>query len=468
MVFDSVAFKNVISTGLVLDAKGNKMSKHLGNVKNPFDMIEKYGADAVRFYMMTNSAPWDNLKFDEEGVDEVRRKFFGTLYNTYSFFALYANVDGFDPATTQPNRDQAPEIDLWIISKLNSLIKNVETALNGYDPTRAGRMIDSFVNDDLSNWYVRLNRKRFWGKEMSADKRSAYQTLYTCLMTVSKLLAPFAPFYADQLYLDLGGKAESVHLESFPVADEQLVNEDLEARMDLAQKVTSMVLALRRKVNIKVRQPLMQIMIPAIDEEQKRRINAMADLIKREVNVKELNFMEGEGLLVKKVKCNFRTMGKKFGKLMKGVANFMNNVTQEQIASLEHDGSISFAVDGQEVTVERDDVEIVNEDIPGWLVSNEGNLTVALEVELTDDLKKEGMARELINRIQNLRKESDFEITDRINVTVSPNEQTDEAIQAFSDYIKSQVLADNVVIEPNDGVEVDFDDFKLHILVKKV
>lgn len=468
MVFDSVAFKNVISTGLVLDAKGNKMSKHLGNVKNPFDMIEKYGADAVRFYMMTNSAPWDNLKFDEEGVDEVRRKFFGTLYNTYSFFALYANVDGFDPVTTQPNRDQAPEIDLWIISKLNSLIKNVETALNAYAPTRAGRMIDSFVNDDLSNWYVRLNRKRFWGKEMSADKRSAYQTLYTCLMTVSKLLAPFAPFYADQLYLDLGGKAESVHLEPFPVADEQLVNEDLEARMDLAQKVTSMVLALRRKVNIKVRQPLMQIMIPAIDEEQKRRINAMADLIKREVNVKELNFMEGEGLLVKKVKCNFRTMGKKFGKLMKGVANFMNSVTQEEIASLEHDGSISFAVDGQEVTVERDDVEIVNEDIPGWLVSNEGNLTVALEVELTDDLKKEGMARELINRIQNQRKESDFEITDRINVTVSPNEHTDKAIQAFSDYIKSQVLADNVVVEPNDGVEVDFDDFKLHILVKKV
>lgn len=468
MVFDSVAFKNVISTGLVLDAKGNKMSKHLGNVKNPFDMIEKYGADAVRFYMITNSAPWDNLKFDEDGVDEVRRKFFGTLYNTYSFFALYANVDGFDPATTQPNRDQAPEIDLWIISKLNSLIKNVEIALNGYDPTRAGRMIDNFVNDDLSNWYVRLNRKRFWGKEMSADKRSAYQTLHTCLMTVSKLLAPFAPFYADQLYIDLGGKAESVHLERFPVADEQLVNEDLEARMDLAQKVTSMVLALRRKVNVKVRQPLKQIMIPAIDEEQKRRINVMADLIKREVNVKELNFMEGEGLLVKKVKCNFRTMGKKFGKLMKGVANFMNNITQEQIVSLEHDGSISFAVDGEEVSVERDDVEIVNEDISGWLVSNEGNLTVALEVELTDDLKKEGMARELINRIQNLRKESDFEITDRINVTVSANEHTDEAIRAFGDYIKSQVLADHVVIGENDGAEVDFDDFKLHILVKKV
>lgn len=468
MIFDSVAFKNVISTGLVLDAKGNKMSKHLGNVKNPFEMIDKYGADAVRFYMMTNSSPWDNLKFDEEGVDEVKRKFFGTLYNTYSFFALYANVDSFDPTQEWTNNADTPEIDQWIISKLNSLVKNVETELDNYDPTRAGRMIETFVNDDLSNWYVRLNRKRFWGKEMSADKLSAYQTLYTCLMTVSKLLAPFAPFYADRLYRDLGGKTVSVHLDSYPVANTQLINEDLEARMDIAQKLTSMVLALRRKVNIKVRQPLQQIMVPAIDDAQKRRIEAMAELIKSEVNVKELNFIEGQGMLVKKVKCNFRTMGKKFGKLMKGVASYMDGISQEQIASLEDTGNIAFAIDGQEVIVEREDVEIVSEDIPGWLVSNEGSLTVALEVELTDELKKEGIARELINRIQNLRKESNFEITDRIVVYVSPNDNSNKAIETYSDYIKSQVLADNIVIEENQGTKTDFDDYQLNILVDKV
>lgn len=466
MVFDSVAFKNVISSGLVLDAKGNKMSKHVGNVTDPFEMIHKYGADPVRYYMMTNSEPWDNLKFDPEGVDEVRRKFFGTLYNTYSFFALYANVDGYEPkeGAVKPTA----EIDRWIISKMNTLIKGVDRELQNYDPTRAGRLIDTFVNDDLSNWYVRLNRKRFWGKEMSADKFDAYQTLYSCLMTVAKLLAPMAPFYADQLYHDLGGKLESVHLDKFPVADENAIDSELEARMDMAQKITSMVLALRRKVNIKVRQPLQQIMIPAIDENQKRHIEAVKDLIMNEVNVKALNFVEDSGFLVKKVKCNFRVMGKKFGKLMKGVADKMNNLSQEDISSLETLGSISFKVENQDVTVDATDVEIISEDIPGWLVSNEDNLTVALEVELTDELRKEGMARELINRIQNLRKDAGFEITDRIKVTVAPNAETDAAIDSYCEYIKTQVLADSVIVAENEGTETEFDEFKLNINVEKV
>lgn len=466
MVFDSVAFRNVISTGLVLDAKGNKMSKHVGNVVPPFEMIEKYGADAVRFYMMTNSEPWDNLKFDENGVDECRRRFFGTLYNTYSFFALYANVDGYDPKDAQLRAD-APEIDRWIISRLNTLVKGVSRELDGYDPTRAGRLIEQFVNDELSNWYVRLNRKRFWGKDMSDDKRSAYDTLYTCLMTVAHLLAPFAPFMSDELYHDLGGQLESIHLDRWPKADEARIDADLEARMDMAQKITSMVLALRRKVNIKVRQPLAQIMVPAIDEEQRRHIEAVAALIKSEVNVKELNFVEGEGLLVKKVKCNFRVMGKKFGKLMKGVAAKMNTLSQAEIAQLEREGSIGFEVEGQPISVDATDVEIISEDMPGWLVSNEGNLTVALEVELTDDLRREGMARELINRIQNLRKESGLEITDRIVVSIDPHKETDEALETFGDLVRQQVLANEIVVKPTDGDEIDLGDFTTHIEISK-
>ena len=466
MVFDSVSFKNVISSGLVLDAKGNKMSKHVGNVVDPFEMIGKYGSDAVRFYMMTNSEPWDNLKFDPNGVDEVRRKFFGTLYNTYSFFALYANVDDFDPMAEQVPMEHRPEIDRWILSCLNTLVKEVTQELENYDPTRAGRLIESFVNDDLSNWYVRLNRKRFWGKEMSEDKLSAYQTLYACLLTVSKLLAPFAPFYADELYQDLGGK-RSVHLENFPVVDEKVIDSEEEERMAIAQKVTSMVLALRRKVNIKVRQPLQQIMIPAVDEVQKTRIAAVADLIKNEVNVKELQFVESQGILVKKVKCNFRVMGKKFGKLMKGIAAQMEALDQTNIAQLERDGSISLLIEGQEVVVDLADVEVISEDMPGWLVSNEGNLTVALEVELTDELLNEGMARELINRIQNIRKDIGLEITDRVKVTISPNEQADAAVATFKDYIQSQVLADEIVLSDNEGAEADFDGFKLRILVEK-
>lgn len=469
MVFDSVAFKNVISTGLVLDAKGNKMSKHVGNVTNPFEMMEKYGADPVRFYMITNSEPWDNLKFDPEGVDECRRKFFGTLYNTYSFFALYANVDKYEAKELGENTltDDATEIDRWIISKLNSLIKKVTAELENYDPTRAGRLIDNFVNDDLSNWYVRLNRKRFWGKEMSGDKRSAYDALYTCLMTVAKLMAPLTPFYADELYHDLGGKLESVHLEKWVVADENAIDTDLEARMDMAQRITSMVLALRRKVNIKVRQPLSQIMVPPTDDKQRQHIAAMADLIKSEVNVKELNFVEGQGILVKKVKCNFRVMGKKYGKLMKDIAAKMNNLNQDEIAQFEQSGNYAFELQGETISVDVADVEIISEDMPGWLVSNEGNLTVALEVELTNELKKEGMARELINRIQNLRKETGFEITDRIIVTIAPNEETNAAINAFGELIKTQVLANDIIIAENKGTETEFDEFKLNILVEK-
>ena len=473
MIFDNVAFKNVISSGLVQDAHGNKMSKRLGNAVDPFEAIAQYGADALRFYMMTNSQPWDNLKFDRTGVEEVRRKLFATLYNTYSFFALYANVDGFDYSQEEVPVSERPEIDRWILSELNSLIKGVDDSLNEYEPTRAGRMIDTFVNDNLSNWYVRLNRKRFWGKEMSKDKLSAYQTLYTCLETVAKLLAPFSPFFADRLYLDLVSvtgrdQAVSVHLTTFPVADETMIDKELEARMELAQKVTSMVLALRRKANLKVRQPLQTIMIPATDLQQKERIEAVAHLILNEVNVKELKFAEGAGLLVKKVKCNFRTMGKKFGKLMKGVAAAVAALSQEEILQLETVGAFHTEVDGQPVVIEAADVEIVSEDIPGWLVANEGNLTVALDVEVSDELRKEGVAREIINRVQNMRKDGGLEITDRIKVYISPNVVLAEAVDAYGEYIRTQILADHIQFVANDGPEVDFDDFKVNIKVEKI
>ena len=467
MIFDSVAFKNVISSGLVLDAKGNKMSKHVGNVVNPFEMIEKYGSDAVRFYMMTNSEPWDNLKFDPEGVAEVSRKFFGTLYNTYSLFAMYANVDQFDPNAPKIPVSERPEFDRWILSCLNSLVKGVETELNSYDPTRAGRLIDKFVDEDLSNWYVRLNKKRFWGKEMDNDKLAAYQTLYECLMTVSKLLAPFAPFFADRIYCDLGGELDSVHLEKFPVADMSFVDKDLEQRMDIAQRITTIVLALRRKESIKVKQPLQTLMIPPVDSAQKEAIESVKQIFLQEVNVKEVKFVEGTGILVKKVKCNFRTMGKKFGKLMKSVASAMDTLSQEQIAQLEANGSIAISVEGQDLTVEAADVEIISEDIPGWLMGNEGNLTVALDITLTDELKNEGMARELVNRIQNIRKKSGLEITDRITVDIQPNEAATKAVEAFGDYIARQVLADAIRLADNDGQEVEFDDFNLNIKVSK-
>ncbi|MDO4186536.1 MAG: isoleucine--tRNA ligase [Bacteroidales bacterium] len=478
MVFDSISFKNVISTGLVLDAKGNKMSKHVGNVVNPFDMIDKYGADAVRFYMMTNSEPWDNLKFDPEGVDEVRRKLFGTLYNTYSFFALYANVDGFDYSEPDVKLEERPEIDRWILSELHTLIKGVDAELDGYDPTRAGRLIDTFVNDNLSNWYVRLNRKRFWGGGMTQDKLSAYQTLFTCLETVAKLLAPFAPFYADQLFLDLNAglcearknNALSVHLVDFPKADESLINKDLEAQMEAAQKITSMVLALRRKVNIKVRQPLQSVMIPVTDEEQRAHIEAVKNLIQNEVNVKEVKFVDNAaGILVKRVKCDFKKLGPKFGKQMKAVAAAVQGMSQEDIAAFEAAGFFTFALEGGEARIETTDVEIFSEDIPGWLVANEGKLTVALEVTITEELRQEGVARELVNRIQNLRKSSGLEITDKIDIVLSKDAHSDAAVEAFRDYICNQVLGHSLTLADHveDGTELDLDEFKLQISIRK-
>ena len=469
MIFDSVAFKNVISTGLVLDAKGNKMSKHVGNVVNPFEMIDKYGSDAVRFYMMTNSEPWDNLKFDPEGVAEISRKFFGTLYNTYSLFAMYANVDNFDPKTPQVPVEKRPEFDRWILSCLNSLVKGVEEEMNSFDPTRAGRLIDKFVDEDLSNWYVRLNKKRFWGKEMDEDKLAAYQTLYECLMTVSKLLAPFAPFFADRIYTDMGGEMDSVHLEKFPAANMSLVNADLEQRMEIAQRITTIVLALRRKESLKVKQPLQTLMIPPVDEAQRQAIESVKQIFLQEVNVKDVKFVEGQGVLVKKVKCNFRTMGKKFGKMMKAVAAAVDALSQEQIAELEANGCLTIeGLEGMEkVEILAEDVDIISEDIPGWLVGNEGNLTVALDITLTDELRNEGMARELVNRIQNLRKKSGLEITDRIRVKIEPNEAATKAVEAFGDYIARQVLADDIKLEANDGQTVEFDDFNLNITITK-
>ena len=475
MVFDSVAYKNVISNGLVLDKNGNKMSKRLGNAVDPFGTIEKFGSDPLRWYMITNSSPWDNLKFDVDGVDEVRRKFFGTLYNTYSFFALYANVDGFTYAEADVPMEERPEIDRWILSLLNSLIQEVDACYNDYEPTKAGRAITDFVNDNLSNWYVRLNRKRFWGSAMSTDKLSAYQTLYTCLETVAKLMAPIAPFYADRLYMDLiqvtgRDHVVSVHLADFPVADASLINKELEARMQMAQDVTSMVLALRRKVNIKVRQPLQCIMIPVVDETQKRHIEAVKDLIMSEVNVKEIHFEEGaSGILVKKVKCDFKKLGPKFGKQMKAVAAAVAEMSQEAIAELEKNGRYTFVLDGAEAVVEAADVEIFSEDIPGWLVANEGTLTVALEVTVTEELKREGIARELVNRIQNIRKSSGFEITDKITIVLSRNSNSDDAVNEYNTYICNQVLGTSLelVDEVKDGTELSFDDFSLFVNVIK-
>ena len=484
MVFDSVAFKNVVSNGLVLDKNGNKMSKRLGNAVDPFGAIEKFGSDPLRWYMITNSSPWDNLKFDTDGVDEVRRKFFGTLYNTYSFFVLYANVDGFTYAEDEVPVSERPEIDRWILSLLNSLIKDVDACYTDYEPTKAGRLITDFVNDNLSNWYVRLNRKRFWGNAMSVDKLSAYQTLYICLETVAKLMAPIAPFYADRLYMDLinvtgRDKVVSVHLADFPVSDESLIDKELEARMKMAQDVTSMVLALRRKVNIKVRQPLQCIMIPVVDEEQKRHIEAVEDLILSEVNVKELKFVEsGSGVLVKRVKCDFKKLGPKFGKQMKAVAAAVAGMTQEAIGELERNGKYTFVLDGVEAVIETSDVEIFSEDIPGWLVTNEGRLTVALEVTITRDLELKGVARELVNRIQNIRKSKGFEITDRIAIllskttkmNVSKNIEINDVVHMEKSYICEQVLADSLelVDEVPDGTELSFDDYSLMIKVTKL
>lgn len=473
MVFDSVAFKAVISNGLVLDKNGNKMSKRLGNAVEPFGAIQKYGSDPLRWYMITNSSPWDNLKFDEDGVQEVARTYFGKLYQTYSFFAMYANVDGFDGKAAGLPLEKRPEIDRWIISELNTLIKNVTEAFEDYEPTRAGRMISTFVIDNLSNWYVRLCRKRFWAGEMDDDKLSAYQTLYRCLFTVSKLMAPIAPFYADRLYGDLkAASAEngcvSVHLSAFPKVEASEIDTTLEQRMELAQKVTSMVLSLRKKEHVIVRQPLQKICIPATDACQKENIEAMSQLILDEVNVKELEFVEGD-MLEKKVKCNFRVMGKKFGKLMKAVAATVGALSQDAINELSVNGSVQVDVDGQTVEIVREDVEIVSEDIPGWTVANDGALTVALDLEITEELKNEGMAREIVKRIQAYRKSSGFEITDHIHVVLSHDDNLQKAVEAYHDYICSQVLADKLEFgAPESGEELDFEDFKISVDITKL
>ena len=473
MVFDSVAYKAVVSNGLVLDKNGNKMSKRLGNAVDPFSTIEQYGSDPLRWYMITNASPWDNIKFDIDGMDEVRRKFFGTLYNTYSFFSLYANVDGFDYSEPDVPLNERPEIDRWILSLLNTLVKDVDGFYDTYEPTRAGRAISEFVNDNLSNWYVRLNRRRFWGGGMTTDKLSAYQTLYTCLETIAKLMAPIAPFYADQLFCDLiavTGRetVESVHLSDFPKYDEALIDKDLEERMKMAQDVSSMVLALRRKVNIKVRQPLQTIMVPVMDAHQQESIEAVKNLILNEVNVKELKFVDNAaGILVKRIKPDFKKLGPRYGKIMKSLAAAIQSMSQEDILAFEAAGTFTLNVEGQDATIERTDVEIISEDIPGWLVANEGRLTVALDITVTESLRKEGLARELVNRIQNLRKSNGYDITDKINVTILSTDEMDDAIKEFNEYIANQVLAVSVEITEHaisDATVLDFEDFNLSYL----
>ena len=474
MVFDSVSYKNVISNGLVLDKNGNKMSKRLGNAVDPFGAIEQYGSDPLRWYMITNASPWDNLKFDTEGVMEVTRKFFGTLHNTYKFFAPYANLDGFTYAEAEVPVSERPEIDRWILSELNSLIKDVDACYADYEPTKAGRLINDFVNDNLSNWYVRLCRKRFWGTGYSQDKLAAYQTLYICLETVAKLMAPISPFYADQLYMNLiaatgRDNVVSVHLAKFPVCDESIIDKELESRMEMAQKVSSMGLALRKKINIIVKQPLQKLMIP-VDAVTKERLEAVKSLIMNEVNIKEIDFVEGASdILVKKVKCNFKIMGKKFGPLMKQVAAAVATLDQAQISELEANGKLTLDLNGTPAEIEAGEVEIFSEDIPGWVVANEGTLTVALDTVVTDELRREGIARELVSKIQNIRKSSGFEITDKINVVVSKNECTDDAITEYNAYICNQVLANSLQIadEVADATTLEFDGFTLDVNVVK-
>jgi len=466
MIEGTVAYKNVISNGLVLDKNGNKMSKRLGNAVDPFGALETYGADAVRWYMLTNSSPWENLKFDPEGVDEIRRKFFGTLYNTYGFFALYANVDnwsGLEPE--QANHASYSEIDKWILSKLNSLIKEVTEAYEAYEPTKAGRAISDFVQDDLSNWYVRLNRKRFWGGEMDADKQAAYVTLYTCLKTVAQLMAPNAPFYADRLYRDLTG--ETVHLSEWPQVNEALVDLNLERQMYLAQQATSMILSLRKRAEKNVRQPLQKAVIPTPDAETAEALLHVADLIKSEVNVKELVIVpaeQSEIRLVKKIKPQFKVLGKKVGGQMKALAEAISKMSQDDIAQMEAEGQFTLL----DYTLVPEDVEIITEDMPGWLVANNGILTIALDIELTDELIEEGIARELINRIQNLRKSSGLEITDRIKVTIEDREEIHNAVLHCGEYIASQVLATSLELAASvQGESIEMDGYNVTINIEK-
>lgn len=465
MLFDSVAYKAVVSNGLVLDKFGNKMSKRLGNAVDPFGQIEKFGADPVRWYMISNSSPWDNLKYDENGVAETSRKFFSTLYNTYGFFALYANLDGFDPAAQAIPVSERPEIDRWVLSLLNTLVGDVIEALDDYEPTRAARAVSEFV-DSLSNWYVRLNRKRFWNGDTAA-----YQTLYHCLETVSRLIAPFAPFYADELYRALTGSDVSVHLASFPAVDASLSAPELEKRQRLAQDIVSMSLALRRKVNIKVRQPLSTLMVPALDADMRSMLEAISGLVKDEINVKNLKIVSGdENIIVKSARPDFKKLGPKHGKNMKAVAEAIKNLDHAGVAALEADGYINLTINGVETRVDACDVDIISEDIPGWLVANNGPVTIALDVTVTPELKREGIAREIVNRVQNIRKQSGFEVTDRISLIFSSSEATDEALREHADYISRQVLANSLDIATVDpaaeGVsQLDIDDVNIYVKI---
>jgi isoleucyl-tRNA synthetase len=460
MLFDSVAYKTVVSNGLVLDKNGNKMSKRHGNAIDPFTTIEKYGADATRWYMITNSQPWDNLKFDLNGVDEVRRKFFGTLYNTYAFFALYANIDGFTYSEEEIPYEERSELDRWILSELNSLIKEVDEAYADYEPTKAGRAIQYFVTEHLSNWYVRLSRRIFWKGEYTREKIAAYQTIYKNLEVIAQLMAPIAPFFADRLFTDLNnvtGRYEdiSVHLTDFPQADESMIDKDLEERMELAQEISSMVLSLRKKSNNRVRQPLNKIMIPVLDEKFKRQLRDVEKLILSEVNVKSIEYLtEDSGILVKKIKPNFKSLGPRYGKLMKQISAAINKFSQEDIKKLEQEKEYKLEIDGQEVTIGLDDVEISTQDIPGWIVANQGNLTVALDITITPELRNEGLARELVNRIQNLRKDMGLEVTDRIKLTIEKNDDTFDALNSFKDYICSETLAEIEFVDKLEGEDV--------------
>ena len=476
MVFDSIAYKNVVSNGLVLDKEGKKMSKRLGNAADPFETMEKYGADATRWYMISNANPWDNLKFDIDGIDEVRRKFFGTLYNTYSFFSLYANLDNFTYSEDEIAIEDRPEIDRWVLSELNTLIKNVENFYEDYEPTKAARAIQDFVSENVSNWFVRLSRRRFWKGQYGQDKISAYQTLYTCMVTVAKLASPIAPFFMDNLYKDLTNVSEkenfeSIHLASFPTYDENLIDSKLEHKMQQAQKISSMVLSLRKKEMIKVRQPLQRIMIPILDENDREEILAVENLIKSEVNVKEIELIDdASGILVKTIKPNFKVLGPKFGKDMRFVAQAIQNLDQDDIATVEKQGEISLKINENVVNLTLNEVEITSQDIEGWLVANQGNLTVALDVTITDELRKEGNARELVNRVQNLRKESGFDVTDKIRLVIQKNDILEQSISANEQYIKTETLTNELVFEDivEEGTEIAFDDVNTKILIQKM
>jgi isoleucyl-tRNA synthetase len=476
MVFDSVAYKNVVSNGLVLDKSGQKMSKRLGNAVDPFETLSTYGADATRWYMISNANPWDNLKFDSEGIEEVKRKFFGTLYNTYSFFTLYTNLDKFSYKEADIPLAERPEIDRWILSELHTLILKVDDYYADYEPTKAARAISDFTQDYLSNWYVRLSRRRFWKGDYEQDKISAYQTLYTCMVTIAKLGAPLAPFYMERLYLDLNSVTkkepfESVHLADFPIYDASYVDKVLERKMESAQTISSLVLSLRAKEKIKVRQPLQKIMIPVDSKQQKAEILAVSDLIKHEVNVKEIELLEeASEILVKQIKPNFKTLGPRFGKDMKAIAGAIINLSAEDINKIEQNGAFDIVINGKNITLSLEDVEITSQDIEGWLVANEGNLTVALDLTLTEDLKKEGIARELVNRIQNLRKDSGYELTDRIAIQFQKDEQIINAINKNLAYIKTETLADELEIieQLNTGIEIVFDDVNTKLFIKKM